>query len=147
MGRKIFRSGNSTVVSIRPDVLELLDLEPGDQVTVTADPEQHRIVLTPTEAGSSREEPEIPDRLSQLIERYGPALERLAEMEERGQDEAERGLGSDALERARGLRQTFAARYGILGIDLVDAVRTEREAAGDLALELREEDEGYESGR
>jgi len=35
---------------------------------------------------------------------------------------------SEALQRARRLRETFAARYGVLSVDLVQAARQEREA-------------------
>ncbi len=81
MTRKIFRSGNSIVVSVPPEVLELLDLKPGDEVTVAADVERRRIVVTP--AGGAR--PQIPTGLRQSlddrIERYARALDRLTEME------------------------------------------------------------------
>ena len=43
MARKIFRTGNSTVVSLPSDVLEAVGLELGDEVTILADPEHHRI--------------------------------------------------------------------------------------------------------
>ena len=35
---------------------------------------------------------------------------------------------TEALEGARRLRETFAARYGVLSVDLVQAARQEREA-------------------
>jgi putative addiction module antidote len=47
MGRKIFRTGNSAVVSLPPEVLEAMGLELGDEVTVTVDPERSQIILTP----------------------------------------------------------------------------------------------------
>jgi hypothetical protein len=71
----------------------------------------------------------------------------MAAMAERDQDAAGQGIDAGALDRARALRQAFAARYGVLSINLVDAIRTEREAEADLALKLREEDEAYEPGR
>lgn len=143
MGRKIFRSGNSTVVSLPPEVLERLDLEPGDEVNVVADPERGRIVVTPTGTAGSRDSLEIRERLSELIERYAPALERLAEMEERERAAAEGGVDADALERARALRDAFAARYGVLSVDLVEAARKDREAR--LGASLHEEDQDRES--
>ncbi|MFW6115738.1 MAG: AbrB/MazE/SpoVT family DNA-binding domain-containing protein [Chloroflexota bacterium] len=133
MARKIFRSGNSTVVSIPPEVLELLDLDPGDEVNVAADPERRRIVVTPTEAASVGEARDIRLRLGELMERYGPALERLAEIEERERAAAARGIDADALRRARALRDAFAVRHGVLSLDLVQAARADRQAQHDPA--------------
>ncbi|MBN1937792.1 MAG: AbrB/MazE/SpoVT family DNA-binding domain-containing protein, partial [Anaerolineae bacterium] len=48
MGRKIFKSGNSAVVSIPPEVMEVLGLETGDEVNVIADLEQCQIAIRPT---------------------------------------------------------------------------------------------------
>ncbi len=131
MARKIFRSGNSTVVSIPPDVLDILDLEPGDEVNVAADPERGRIVVTPTEDAGLAEARESTLRLGELLERYGPALERLAEIEERERAIATRGIDADALHRARALREGFAARHGVLTLDLVEAARADRQAQHD----------------
>jgi putative addiction module antidote len=78
MARKVFRSGNSSVVSIPPEVLEVVGLQTGDEVTVTADLERHRIIITPVV-------PELPDvredlleQVDRFIQRYRPALEKLA---------------------------------------------------------------------
>ena len=77
LGRKIFRTGNSAVVSIPPEALEALGLELGDEVTVTVDPERDRIVLTPATLPGVR--PGFLDRVDRFIERYQPALKALAE--------------------------------------------------------------------
>jgi putative addiction module antidote len=77
VGRKIFRTGNSAVVSIPPEALEAVGLELGDEVTVTVDPERARIVLTPATVPGVR--PGFLDRVDRFIERYQPALEALAE--------------------------------------------------------------------
>ncbi len=79
MGRKIFRSGNSAVVSLPTEILEVLDLELGDEVSVTADLENRRIVLTPTEEPLSDITPELLEAVDRFIERYHPALEKLAD--------------------------------------------------------------------
>ncbi|MGD2164198.1 MAG: hypothetical protein PVH50_01570 [Anaerolineae bacterium] len=73
MGRKIFRSGDSAVASILPEALAALGLELGDELTVTADPERERIVLTP--AASPGVRPGFRHRMDQFIERCQPALE------------------------------------------------------------------------
>lgn len=77
MGRKIFRTGNSAVVSIPPEALEAVGLELGDEVTVTVDQEHARIVLTPATLPGVR--PGFLGRVDRFIERYKPALEALAE--------------------------------------------------------------------
>jgi putative addiction module antidote len=78
MARKVFRSGNSAVVSIPPEVLEVLGLQAGDEVTVTADLDMQRIIIMPAA-------PELPDvredllqQVDRFIHRYRPALEKLA---------------------------------------------------------------------
>jgi putative addiction module antidote len=146
MGRKIFRSGNSTVVSIPPEVLELLGLEPGDEVNVVADAEHRRVIVTPTGARRPGGSLEVRERLGEFIARYGPALERLAEMEQWAREAGEWGIDGSALDRARALREAFAAQYGVLSVDLVEAVRAEGEARAERALSLRQE-EGGEPGR
>jgi putative addiction module antidote len=77
MGRKIFRTGNSAVVSLPPEVLEAMGLELGDEVTVTVDPERAHIILTPATLPGVR--PGFLDRVDQFIEKYQPSLEALAE--------------------------------------------------------------------
>ncbi len=147
MGRTIFRSGNSTVVSLPPEVLEALELEPGDEVTIVADPERRRIVVTPTGTAGAGERLEGRARLGELIERYAPALERLVEVEERERRAASRGIESEALERAQALREAFTARHGVLDVDLVEAARQDRQGQADGALDLIREDEGHGPGR
>ena len=77
MARKIFRAGNSAVVSISRDALEAVGLDLGDEVTVVADAEERRIVIAP-----ARELPGVRgdflERVDRFIERYRPALEQLA---------------------------------------------------------------------
>ncbi|MGC9400634.1 MAG: AbrB/MazE/SpoVT family DNA-binding domain-containing protein [Anaerolineae bacterium] len=78
MARKLFRSGNSTVVSLPGEVLEVLDLDAGDEVSVTADPEGGRIVITPVARPLAGVEPDFLAQVDRFIDRYAPALERLA---------------------------------------------------------------------
>ncbi len=76
MGRKIFRTGNSAVVSLPPEVMEAVGLALGDEVTVTVDAERARIILTPSALPGVR--PGFLDRVDRFIEEYQPALETLA---------------------------------------------------------------------
>lgn len=79
MVRKVFRAGNSLVVSLPKDSVELLGLHEGSELDVTVEAEQGRIVF-------SRITPEIEGvdaafarQLDDFIERYRPALLALAE--------------------------------------------------------------------
>lgn len=79
MPRKIFRTGNSAVVSLPADALEAVGLALGDEVTVVPDPGQGRIIITPAT-------PRLPgvrlgfiEQVDHFIERYRPALETLAQ--------------------------------------------------------------------
>jgi putative addiction module antidote len=78
MTRKIFRTGNSAVVSLPADALEMVGLNLGDEVTVAADPEHRWIVVAPAEETLSGVRPDFLDRVDRFIERYQPALETLA---------------------------------------------------------------------
>ena len=51
----------------------------GDEVTVTADPENRWIVVSPAEEALPGVRPDFLDRVDRFIERYQPALETLAE--------------------------------------------------------------------
>ncbi len=78
MGRKIFRSGNSTVVSLPTEALEILQLSLGDEVTVVAEPEHRRIVITPIETNLPGVRQDFLEQVDRFIDRYRPALEKLA---------------------------------------------------------------------
>jgi putative addiction module antidote len=79
MYRKIFRAGNSLVVSIPRDVLESLQLSEGEVVSVELDAEQRQIVISPFEkliaVGISKT---FAKQVDDFIEKYGPALDALA---------------------------------------------------------------------
>ena len=49
MARKVFRAGNSLVVSIPADAIEFLKLGEGSEVIVEVDREGGRIVIYPSE--------------------------------------------------------------------------------------------------
>ena len=78
MARKIFRTGNSAVISLPGDVMESVGLELGDEVIVTADPEHRWIVVTPAEETLPGVRPGFLERVDRFIQRYEPALETLA---------------------------------------------------------------------
>ena len=78
MVRKIFKTGNSFVISLPRESLQLLGLEEGSEVNVAVDQAEGRIiiervqpVLADIDAGFARQ-------LDDFIEHYRPALETLA---------------------------------------------------------------------
>jgi putative addiction module antidote len=80
MLRKIFKTGNSVVVSLPKDAIEYLNIEEGTQVNVELDRENYQIVITPAEPTSSIPgvDLEFAHQVAEFIEQYRPALEELA---------------------------------------------------------------------
>ena len=79
MLRKIFRTGNSIVVSIPKDILDQLELSEGKDVSVEFDSKQRRIVISPVEKKTAVDIDETFARqVDEFIKQYRPALEALA---------------------------------------------------------------------
>ena len=79
MLRKVFKTGNSLVVSLPKDLLEPLGVKYGMVVSVELDRKNHQILIRPTEmpeaAGLSEE---FARQVNEFIEQYRPALQALA---------------------------------------------------------------------
>lgn len=76
MNRKIFRSGNSLVVSLPIETLESFGLGEGAEVEVEVDRDHGGILVRPkTEMGGV--DAQFARQVSEFIERYRPALEAL----------------------------------------------------------------------
>lgn len=79
MLRKIFRTGNSMVVSIPKDILDELQLSEGEDVSVELDPQQRQIVISPVEKTIPTGIDEtFAKQVDDFIKKYRPALEALA---------------------------------------------------------------------
>lgn len=78
MVRKIFRTGNSVVISLPRDALDLLGLGEGAEVSVEVDRERRRIVLTPVASALPGVNEEFARQVAEFIEQYRSALEALA---------------------------------------------------------------------
>jgi len=78
MARKIFRAGNSMVVSLPKESLELLDLEEGSEVSIELDRERKRIIIAPAATTLPGVDAEFARQVKEFIEQYRPALEALA---------------------------------------------------------------------
>ena len=80
MLRKVFKTGNSLVVSLPKDLLEPLGMTDGTEVSVEIDWKNHQILIRPTEksfAAGLREE--FARQVGEFIEEYKPVLEALAQ--------------------------------------------------------------------
>jgi len=80
MLRKVFKTGNSTVVSLPKDVIEPLGVRDGSDVSVELDQEHRQIIIRPVEApiAEAGVDEEFARQVREFITEYRPALEALA---------------------------------------------------------------------
>ena len=78
MVRKIFKTGNSMVVSLPKEVLDSLRLGEGAEVDVVLDQERGVITIAPAPVAVKGVDEDFARQLSAFIEQYRPALESLA---------------------------------------------------------------------
>jgi putative addiction module antidote len=80
MRRKVFKTGNSLVVSLPKDALDALGIQEGTDVSVDLDKEGRQIIITPLEAplASAGVYETFARQVADFIEQYRPALEALA---------------------------------------------------------------------
>lgn len=79
MLRRLFKTGNSIVLSLPREVLQSLGLADGGQVRLDVDSANHRIIISPaTPIAISGVDLEFARQVDEFIEQYRPALEELA---------------------------------------------------------------------
>ncbi len=80
MQRKVFKSGNSMVVSLPREITEYLQIRAGSEVSISLDRVRGRIVIEPAELPTAAASitPEFARQVADFIEEYRPALEELA---------------------------------------------------------------------
>jgi putative addiction module antidote len=78
MVRKLFRTGNSLVVSLPRESIELLGLREGSELNVVIDLEERQILLSPAKPAPPDIDETFARQLDEFIEQYRPALEALA---------------------------------------------------------------------
>lgn len=78
MQRKVFRTGNSTVVSLPKEAIDFLHLKEGVEVEVELDRENRRVVITPLEHSMPGIDEDFTRQVAEFIDQYRPALEALA---------------------------------------------------------------------
>ena len=80
MLRRLFKTGNSVVLSLPKEILDSLGVSSGENVSLELDLKQRRVIITPAEklpvvAGVDEA---FARQVSEFIEQYRPALEELA---------------------------------------------------------------------
>ena len=78
MVRKIYKTGNSLVITLPKESLRVLGLQEGSEVSVAVDQNQGRIIIEPAEPQPTTIDPIFAQQLNDFIEEYRPALEALA---------------------------------------------------------------------
>jgi antitoxin MazE len=79
MLRKLFKTGNSIVVSLPKDVIEPLGVSEGTEVSVELDREKGQIVIRPVQSPiAGGIDAEFARQVAEFIEEYRPALEALS---------------------------------------------------------------------
>ncbi len=80
MIRRLFKTGNSIVLSLPKEVLDDLGIKDGESVNLELDREQRRVIITPVERpvviGGVNEE--FARQVDEFIRQYRPALDDLA---------------------------------------------------------------------
>jgi len=80
MRRKIFKSGNSLVVSLPKDAIEEMQISEGTMVSVYYDRVTKKLIVEPVDNDQTVEgiNEEFAKQVSEFIEQYRPALDELA---------------------------------------------------------------------
>ena len=78
MIRKIFKTGNSLVVSLPKESIQLLGLHEGSEVSISVNQEGKHIVIEPAASSLAQIDETFARQLDEFIEQYRPALEALA---------------------------------------------------------------------
>ena len=79
MVRKVFKAGNSLVISLPKESLSQLNLAEGSQVSLRVDEENNQIILEPAQTNDlAGIDATFAQQLDEFIETYRPALNELA---------------------------------------------------------------------
>jgi antitoxin MazE len=80
MLRKVFRTGNSMVISIPREAMEYLGIHEGAEIELNIDRQNHQVVIKPVESplAIAGVDEEFTRQVSEFITQYRPALEELS---------------------------------------------------------------------
>lgn len=80
MLRKVFRTGNSVVVSLPREALDYLNIQEGTEIEINLDRENRQVILKPVEMplAISGVDEKFAHQVAEFIEQYRTALDELA---------------------------------------------------------------------
>lgn len=80
MLRRLFKTGNSVVLSLPREILDELGLAEGENVSLELDSQQRQVILRPVDKplAIAGVDEEFAHQINDFIEQYRPALEELA---------------------------------------------------------------------
>ncbi len=80
MIRRLFKTGNSIVLSLPKEVLDELGIKDGESVNLVLDSEQKRIIISPVEKplAIAGVDENFAHQVDEFIKQYRPALDELA---------------------------------------------------------------------
>lgn len=78
MVRKIFKTGNSLVLSLPRESIQAIGLQEGSEISLMVDEEQKQIVIEPISSDLADVDIIFAQQLDAFIAEYRPALEELA---------------------------------------------------------------------
>ncbi|MBN2148006.1 MAG: hypothetical protein JW726_11485 [Anaerolineales bacterium] len=80
MLRKVFRTGNSMVVSLPREALDYLNIQEGAEIEIDLDRENRQVILKPVKMPLTTlgVDEKFARQVDEFIEQYRPALEELA---------------------------------------------------------------------
>jgi len=80
MERRLFKTGNSVVISLPKEILDGLGLADGENVSLEFDRQKKRVILTPVQKplAVAGVDENFAHQVNEFIEQYRPALEELA---------------------------------------------------------------------
>lgn len=79
MVRKVFKTGNSIVVSLPKEMSDILELAEGSEVSVELDQARRQIIIAPVKIAVDGVDAIFAKQVAEFIEAYRPALEALAQ--------------------------------------------------------------------
>jgi putative addiction module antidote len=78
MLRRVFKTGNSIVVSLPKETLDFLGLAEGSEVSVELDRERRQVIIAPVDMTPAGVDETFAQQVAEFIDQYRPALEALA---------------------------------------------------------------------
>jgi antitoxin MazE len=80
MLRKVFRAGNSLVVSLPRETQEFLNIQPGSEIQIDLDKENNQVTIKSVEIplAISGVDDKFASQVAEFIEQYRSALEELS---------------------------------------------------------------------